>query len=184
MLDLFKFERETVTNYLIREVKLLSKIKKSFNYVADKLSNQALPTDLETLDWCKGKNYNWCVIKEGDVTLIIRQFRTHFTIFTKLAKKGKEYYEEGELDSFGCFMYHSDSSLLSDKESDALCDDNFLDLNNSISQIIEMVSKGKTQFWNPSSFTRPKHVIVESVYSSENISSVDRIILASEEIFQ
>lgn len=189
MQDLFKFEKDTVTNYLIREVKLLSKIKKAFNYVANKLPNQAPTTDLETLNWLKGKSYNWCVIKKGDVTLIIRQYGTHFTIFTKLAKKDKHFDGEDELDYFeinkyGCFIFHSDSTLLSDKESDALCDDRFLDLNKSISQIIELVSKDKTQFWNPYTLERPKHVIVESVYNSENISSVDKIIFASEELFQ
>lgn len=180
--ELFKFDKKDIERYFIRDLNIMTRIQKSFKYLANKLGIQKV-SSLENAKWYEGKSYNWCVITKGNVTLLIRKYGCHFTIYTelKIVEKFKTIsYKEYK---YGIFTYSTNRDMLSDKNSDARIDNPFMDIDESLNQLFEIIEKQKLFIiWNNHSFTRPKHIEVEIVMNDRDINSYDLLIYACEEI--
>lgn len=181
--EIVAFNERTVKDTLIGKMRLGSKLQEAFRFIVDKVPAHE-PMDLNKVDWLKTKNYNWCVIQKDNVTLIIRHYGNHFTIFTKRFTEhdmGEHTYKEYR---YSGFTYFSETEHLSDEESDARCDDNFVDLNNSLTRLIEIVAEnGVHTIWNDLSFVRPKHVEAKVMFDGDEIYSFDNFIFGCDEIF-
>jgi len=177
--DIFKFEERDVTSYMTYELKLPAKFKEAFTYLTTKMKVQPLKA-LDKIKWDEGKNYDWAVIKSGEVTLLIRKYQSHFTIFYK-----KENQENKYNNRYGCFTYSTNRDKLSDKESDARVDNNFLDLEANINDIFKLIAEDKAHgLWNSYTLVRPKFVEVKTVWNGgDDISSIETFIFACDELF-
>ena len=184
LLDIFKFEKRDITSHLLYDMKLGEKMKDSFEYLTTKLPIQKLKPDLLKLKWSEGKNYDWCVIKENNVTLIIRTYQSHFTIFFHNDNKEKSYENK-----YGCFSFNTDKDKLEDKDLDMYYDNPFTDLNHYIKPIISLIEKGRHHFlWNSYSLKknneeqRPEHIQVKTIWNGD-VTNVNDFIFCCEELF-
>jgi len=177
--DVFKFDKNDITMHMYYDLKLCEKLKSAFDYLLTKLPVQKLKKDLSKLKWNKGKNYNWAIIQKDNVIFILRQYQSHFTIFTKVVK------EDRYGTKLGCFTFNTDSDMLSDDESDARCDNEFYDLNKYIVALMDFIGEGNIHsLWNDFSFKREKYIKIKNVWNGgEYFSSIDDFIFCLEELF-
>lgn len=175
--EIFKFDKKDIEYYLLHTLKLRSKFINSFDYLLNKLCTNEIVSDLSTLKWSKGKSYDWVALHEDDLFLLIRKYRTHFTIFFK--NKSHE-------NKYGCFIFNTNKDILSDSESDARIDDNFKDLNIYLKDIIVLIKTNKIYLLeNSYAFKRPKYIEVKNVWNGDDneISSIDSFTFCCEEMF-
>ena len=178
--DLFKFEKRDITSHMMYEMKLTYKFKDSFNYLTKKLKVQKLKP-LNKIKWDEGKNYDWAIVKEGLITFIIRTYRNHFTIFFKNENKENDYRTR-----YGCFMFNTDTTKLSNDDSDARCDNCFVDLDEYIKPIHKLISDGHVHLlWNNAALPRPDYIEIKPIWngSEDDINYVDDFIFCCEELF-
>lgn len=180
MKNKFNFDEKAVQYHMIREMKVLQQNSEAFRYIADKLPNQT-ELDLSKVNWSEGKNYDWCVIVNGNVTLIIRKYGSHFTIFTKVKierkfSKNEIYYST----KYGALLFHTKGG------GDELVNNNFTDFNKSVvEQLIEIVRKDELHcIWNDLCFKRHKRAKVKLIFHGETIDSVDKFMYALDELSQ
>lgn len=178
--DIFSFEKRDITRYMLYDLHLGDKIKDSFKYLCDKLGVKDVPKDWTRVKWSEGKNYHWLILKRDNVTLAIRQYREHYTIFSKREKDGNEWRAK-----FGIFTFHTDRDKLPKEERDDR--EHTEDIAKYIDQIFTLIAEDKLHgLWNSLMFKREKHIEVKLVWSGseDDISDIDLFNFACEEIFQ
>jgi hypothetical protein len=121
-MELFKFEKSSIQSHLRYDKKIFRKVKEPIDYIINVLTNLGYSytldslkdADLNQVKQKEGKNYNWCVINYQNVQLLIRAFRQHLTVFTKLTTYC-DIMERNET-SLGAFTFHSnfDNLITSD----------------------------------------------------------------------
>lgn len=185
-IDIFKFEKRDVTNFMLYKLHLGSKIKDCFNYLGSKLGVQELPKSLSDLKWSKGKSYNWAFFKKDNVTFALRQYRDHFTIFTK-KEKGEDYWNV----RYSIFTFHANTDKMTDEQRakhENLSDDHHtIELQKYIAELIDMAKKNELHaLWNNYSFKRSEYIDVKCYWSGgdTDIENIDGFNYACEEIFQ
>ena len=182
----FSFSKSKIETYINYDLNLHQKFKESFKYLCSKMPVQTLVENLSTLDWYEGKNYNWAIISDESVTLIIRKYGKHFTIFTRSRIKFVD--DDDDLYSYhvkyACFTFFSD---LEKVENVSDYDDNdFKDLDELIKPLISFIKENKV-YWlsNEYSFPREKHIEIKNVWDGgDSITSIDKFIFCCEELFQ
>lgn len=189
----FIFDNHDIERFIVSDLKLLSDIKKSFDYIYGKLlaTGNALlcvatDTDynLESREWSEGKNYKWLAIGcDGQVKMLIRSYGGHHMVFCKNTTTRKYREETYQEFRYSAFTFNTCTDHLSDDESDFYCENSYHDLQNAMSQIILMVTENKiNSVWNSHSLTRPRHVEVKPVYDAEQLYSIDQLIFCAEEL--
>lgn len=176
-LEIFKFEKRDIVFHLMYEKKMDSKFKQAFKYLIEKIKPQKFDGDMAKLEWEMGKNYNWTCVQQDNVTLLIRKYQFHFTIFFRILKSSR----------YGCFIFHTDRDKMSDGESDRIYENNYLDINESLTPLMKYLDEhGSDALWNDHSFPRPKRVEIKNVWDGgrEHISSIDDFIYCCEELFE
>ena len=149
-------------------------------------TNDVVP-DLSTLKWSEGKDYDWVAVKDDNIVLLFRKYRTHFTIFFKnkykISGDGDDIDEYFHTD-YGCFTFDTDTDQVSNP--DEYVDDNFKDLNLCLKDIITLIKNEKTHnLWNNCVIKREKYVEIKNVWDGgEDITSIDMLIFACDELFQ
>lgn len=186
--ELFKFEERDITRHMLYEMHLAKKFKESFNYIKNKLEIQETKF-LSEAKWDEGKNYSWAVFKRDDLYLIIRKYRSHFTIFFKNENKKSGFtdsFEDYCYTKYGCFTYSTDRDKLNDESQDMYCENNFIDMDETFEDMLKLLEENKIHsIWNPHSFKRPKHVDVKIAWTggNEDIASLETFIFACDELF-
>lgn len=185
MREIFEFSKSKVETFLSYEMNLFEKFKTSFNYIVSKLPNQSVPEHLNNLQWNEGKSYNWAVIKDDRLTLIIRKYRRHFTIYFKNIIKISDDSEYDDIfySKYGCFTFFTNVDKIEDYENYE--DDDFFDLNSKIAEIVNCLKKGKIHFLS-SEFdpkTEPQIEVKNIWNGGDNIVSIDDFIFCCEEMF-
>lgn len=185
MKEIFDFSKSTIESYISYDLNLFTKFKSSLNYIISKLPNQRLGKSLGELQWEKGKDYNWAVIKDENLTLLIRQYNRHFTIFLKNRVKVTD---DSELDDlfytkYGCFTFFTNSDKV--ENYDLYENNNFFDIDLKINELIEFLKADKLHsIWNTWSFPRPNHIEIKNIWNGgDNISSIDKLVFCCEELF-
>jgi len=179
-MELLKFEKDTLTNFINYECKLPRKIKKSFGFVVEKLGEQNVKT-ISKLKWKEGKNYDWAALRSGNIRMLIRKYHLHFTFYCEFTKFVDHPYKDVE---FSIFTYYSDTDLLkTDQEKDARCDDNFIDIDESFDSMLKIINEGRAHLlWNSYSVNIPKHVEIKIAMLGPSIYSFDKLVFAAEEL--
>lgn len=178
--DIFSFEKRDVTRHMMYELHLGGKVKDSFKYLCSKLGVKDVPKDWSRVKWSKGKNYHWLILKKDNVTFAIRQYHSHYTIFSKREKGADDWNAK-----FSIFTFETDLDQLSDREKDTR--EWTDDLAKYIDQLFEFAAQDKIwALWNNLMFKREKHIKVKCVWSGseDDISDIDLFNFACEEIFQ
>ncbi|NTW91152.1 MAG: hypothetical protein HGA35_04400 [Erysipelotrichaceae bacterium] len=178
-MKLLDFDKDVLVRHLNYDLKLRSKVKDSFKFVVNKLGEQT-QTKVSDLKWDEGKNYDWAVLRSESVLMLIRKYRSHFTIFSQFIHPDPEY--RGEND-FCIFTFSTDRELLTDDESDSRCDNPFMDIDNSIEDILVLIKNGNSNMlWNSAAIKTPKYVEIKIAMLNESYHSIDLTIFAVEEL--
>jgi len=195
-MKIFEFKKDSVTDHIRYELKLFSKCKEPLNYIFKTLEDNGHSLILKSLDKInlnkvkelEGKNYNWSVINYKNVKLLIRTYKQHLTIFTKITKPCE--YDKGKIiDEFGAFTFRTDMEFFkgSNSEHDAVMDEfyenPFADLNKCAKQLFQVLIE-RGVYWVPNSacWKTPKYVQVKLAYEKESIHSLDNFVFCMEEI--
>jgi len=212
---IFKFDKKDVDHLIQRELDLPHRIGKSFDYVYEKLKSLgqhlsfsgdiSIPEEeysdlIERGIFKKGKNYHWTSLDSGDVKIIIRAYRQHLTIFTRLEREtgGKFSYNKK---TYSCFEINTDSDIeyhLNEEGKSEIPEYNdfgedffyckpFYDFNLLIGPIVKHIREDRLWLiWNPTSIPRPKRVDMKLYfdfkYSDKAIENIDKTIFAAEEL--
>lgn len=190
----FKFDKEDVTRHIIYELDALNNLREPLDYIISTLESQGKVITINSLKKINlnklkekdGKNYSWSVINYQNVTLLVRRYRRHLTIFTKVAKRSDIKYKETTYE-IGAFTFYSELKHLSDEEHDKMSelfyDKPFYDLNKHITSLLTMLSE-RSVHWvdNSAAWKIEKHIEVKKAFCGENISSIDWTIFCLEEI--
>ena len=152
--DTFAFDKSVIESYINYNLDLFSKFKTSFNYIAGKLPTQSFSENLGELIWNKGKSYNWIVIQDDSITLIIRKYQRHFTIFVKNIIKRHD--DEDDIyyyhTKYGVFTFYTNGYKIEYEDND------FFELDRYLKNLIEYLKEDHTHsLWNDYSFERDKH---------------------------
>lgn len=186
-----KFDGEDVKRLVMSELDISGKFYRAFEYVLSILVSLGhfmvvhvvKPLDLSTIKWWEGKNYKWAVLINDDTRIVIRQYGAHFTIYVKYL----QWYGEGErrssMTKIFAFTFNTSRDKLSGEESDMLIDNPFLDINQAIHNIFELVNNDKAhQIRNSRCFVRPERCTVKEGFKEREIIHLDIMIFALEEI--
>jgi len=189
--NIFKFDGEEIKNFIRYELNLYRDIKNSFEYTHAKLFEIGYgltiePTskvNLNSIKWDKGKNYDWLAITSGDVSLIIRKYDVHFTIYSKLNRPQKFADIEIPDGIYGAFTFETKTDTLSGEEADSYFDNPYKDLNALFHDMVKIISNNRVHtLWNDCSFNRPSHCRVKNIYEGESVVSIDNLIFCAEEL--
>lgn len=194
-MEMFKFEKSDVTQFIEYELKTLDKFKEPLNYVIKSLIRLGHSMTIKSLDKKidlnkvkenEGKNYHWSVFNYKNATLVIRRFRQHLTIFTRVVK-GVDYRKNPKIE-YGAFTLNTDFEKFGEKHDemmDTYYNKPFTDLNVIIKDLLNLlIDKDGGVYWvgNSASLKRPNHVKIELAFASKTISSLDNFVFCMEEI--
>lgn len=175
-MKLLDFDNHTLESFINYKCNLPEKLKESFDFVVNKLGAQKVKK-ISKLKWNEGKNYDWAVLKNDSVVMLIRKYRTHFTVFSEFTASEK--YKN----NFSIFTYDTNEKLLSDEESDERCDNNYIDIDSSIDSMLKIIKEGHSHLlWNSSAVHIPKHVEIKIGIIDNSIHSFDLLVFATEEL--
>jgi len=193
-MKLFNFDKEILVRHIEHELKTIYKFKGPLDYVIKtltKLRHSITITsldkkiDLNKIKENEGKNYNWSTVTYKNVTLVIRRYRYHLTIFTRVFKDGK--YPKTVN---GAFTFNTDMDKFGDKHDEMMdyyYDKPFTDLNVVIKDLLEKLSTGDGSVhwvWNDYSLKRPEHVDIKVSFAENSIYSLDDFSFCMEELSQ
>lgn len=194
--EIFNFDKNEIERVIQYELKVMSRLENSFDFVYDKLVkakqhrnvSYAKKVNLNSIKKNEGKNYDWLAITCGNVQLIIRTYGTHFTIYCKLSEKrqltsSRKYTNV----KYGAFIFHVNQDKM-DVETlehiqDRCYDEPFNELNKVFMNMIKKIKEGHMQsLWNSVGFVRPDYCDVNIIYYSESIYSIDKLVFCCEEM--
>lgn len=197
-MDIFKFDKDDVTRFIEYELKTLSKLKEPLKYVVKQLEHHENCLTIESLDNInlnkvkerEGKNYYWSAFKYNDVTLVVRRYCQHLTIFTMVLKKDKKDFDSFEKPKteYGAFTLNTNFEKFGDKHDkmiDTYFGNPFTDLNVIIKDLLELLiarDGGVHWVWNSAALKRPDHVELKLVFNDRSINSIDNFVFCMEEL--
>lgn len=180
MKDIISFD-ETRTKERINEQFGLSKnIKKAFKYLEGKLETNKITKTFRDLKFREGKNYDWYLFKDDDVSVLVRKYGGHSTVYTYYRPKPSDenYYLRDQLT---VFTMHNDRSKMTDTEADN--DYDSFTLLSSLKQLIELTKKGEGHtIWNSHCWTVPEYTEVKIAFNDRTSYQIDTMIFAYSEI--
>ncbi len=192
-MKIFKFDERDITRHIEYELKTFNKMRDPFNYVANILKEKGHSLSIKNLDKVnfnkvkemEGKSYHWSLFQYNNISLLVRRYRQHLTIFTKLAKSGEDEYGLNKA-SFGAFCLEVDLDKFGDKH-DKMLDEYysrpFQDLNVLAKPLFELLSKDQMPFvQNSHALPVENHVSVKLAFSEKEIYSFDSFIFCMEEL--
>lgn len=184
----FKFDKNDVTRYIQYELRALKKMEEPLNFIIDALKKKKHylklsslnKIDLNKIKFNEEKNYDWCVIEHKNVTLLIRKYQQHFTIYTKVTGDRKDIFGDTR-SKYGAFTFYSNTEDMEDP--DEYWENPFLDLNAHMKTILEqIIERGVHWLTNSVCLPIPKHCEVKLAFESESMYSIDLLIFCLEEI--
>ena len=187
--EIFEYNDTNIKRGVLMKHKLKEKIDYFFDYF---FKNKRIPInkvkkdntfDFGKLKFSVGKNYDWFFLVKDNLTILVRQYRSHFTIYSKITKEGVEsYFEKPNVFTF----YTNDELITDDKLNDQLCDNPFLHLSQLLPQIIEHLTNDKFHLLsNTASLKHPKYIEIEEVYGGgDDVDKLDTLLFACDELFQ
>ena len=192
--SLLKFDDHEVKGYFQYKLRIMSRIKKAFHFVNEKLGIQE-KKKLSKLIWNEQKNYSWAAFKaHEDITMLVRRYQNHFTFYCYVKKHlpSKERLGEGELtpeledlfySEMVIFTFNTNRDMLKGEESDERVEDWFFDIDQHFDKLIEvMIEYGGHMLWNSSATKVPKFIEIKQVAIGNEIYSYDLLVFAAEEL--
>ena len=192
-MKLFKFDKDDIMRHIEYELRTTEKFREPMNFVIKGLAKNTLAVKsldkpgLDKVKQRKGKNYNWSVFTYENVTLVVRQYHQHLTVFTKVAKPSKKTILGIESkNEYGAFLLNTDMEKFGDKHDemmDEYWEKPFTDLEAIFKNLIKVLQeRGVYWVWNSSCLKTPKHVELRLAFDGDRINSVDDFIFCMEEV--
>lgn len=172
-----KFDKRLITDYLNYKLKSVNHFHNSFDYLITKLPKNNLK-DLSECEWYETKNYDFCLIVDKEITVIIRQYQRHFTLFFQMTKDKKSYNDK----EYGIITFFANTDLM---KEDEWTEDNYKELNAALPKMFAVVKE--ESFWllsNSISLPVEKYVEIKLVLDGNEIHDIDAYIFALEEMFR
>lgn len=185
-MGIFQFEKREITDYIRHELETLEKFKDPLNFVIKLLIKSKNVLKIASLDNInlnkvkekEGKDYYWSVFIYENITLLVRRYNTHLTIFTKVKRDLKSEY--------GAFTFNVDFDKFGedrDEISEKYYDKPFIGLNEIIVGLLNLLNERSVHWvWNSASLQRPKYVEIKLIFSDNEISSIDNFAFCMEEL--
>lgn len=198
-MEIFKFEKEYITRYIQYELKTLSKFKEPLKYIIRQMERHKNCLVIKSLDninlnkikESEGKNYYWSVFKYKNITLVVRRYKQHLTIFTMVESNEKiddDTLEKPRTD-YGAFTLNTDFEKIDisnrDQISDNYYDNPFTDLNVIVKDLFNLLidrDSGVHWVWNSVALKRPDHINIKLIFDNNSISSIDDFGFCMEEL--
>lgn len=178
----FKFSEENVKVGLVRSEKIWQKIDFALKYLVKYLPVNKLKKDnsfnFNKLKFDEGKNYDWYFLNKKDLTILVRQYRNHFTFFVD--NKTAHYFSH-----LSVFTINDNSDKMDGDTSDSFCDDRFQSITKYLPELVKIIENDNVHsIWNDYSFKVPKYTDVKIVMTNrENVDSLDLLLFACDELF-
>lgn len=195
-MELFRFDKDIITRHIEYELKTVDKFKEPLNYIIKNLVRLGHSLTIDSLDKKinlnkikenEGKNYHWSVFNYKNVTLVVRRYGQHLTIFTKVIKEKVDYEKRPKVD-YGAFTFNVDFEKFG-KKHDEMMDKyydkpftEFSDIFKGLMRILIEKDAGVHWVWNSVSLPRPEQVKIELAFDNNSISSIDNFAFCMEEI--
>lgn len=190
----FKFKDDIIKNHIQYELKTFRKLREPLNYIFETLEKLGHSITIDSLDKKinlnklkekEGKNYHWSVVKYKSVSLLIRRYSNHLTIFTKLVNEDK--FSHSMTGGVGAFTFHPEFKYLTyseqDRMNDMLYDKPFSELNKYINSLFTLlIERGAHWVDNSAAWKIPDYIDVKVAFDENRIQSVDLFIFCMEEI--
>lgn len=196
-MSIFKFDKQDVTRFIEYELKTVQKFKEPLNYVIKTLTKLGHSLTIDSLDKkfdlnkveeCEGKNYHWSVFVHKNVTLVVRRYGQHLTIFTKVVKDKVDFFEKRPQVDYGAFTFNVDFEKFGKKHDemmDRYYDKPFTELNGIFKGLIKILTErdgGVHWVWNSVSLPRPEQIEIKLAFDNKTINSIDDFVFCMEEI--
>jgi len=177
----WKVDYDDIKSYAKNHLKVDKLIQESFHYITNTMK-PSKKMKLSEVKFIEGKSYDWCYILVDGIKFLVRQYGTSFTIYYKKERTTISDEISGAK-CFGVFIVSTDSDKLSGNESDARCDNPFMDIDELFKPIVALIAKGDNfLLWNSVALPRPDHVKIEVAITSREIDDVKLAMFALEEI--
>jgi len=179
----FKFDEQHLKNEIVRDNKFIQKINHSLEYLVKHLPVNKLKKDgsfnFNKLKMVEGKNYDWYFLNNKKTTILVRQYQTHFTFFTKFTDKWN--YRP----TLSIFTIFDNQEKMDDDTSDSFCDNEFQSITKYLPQLVSIIEDDNVHsLWNSYSFKVENYTEVKIGMSSrESIPSMDTLIFGCDELF-
>lgn len=180
--DMFGYSNDTEKRSYVIENNILFKLKYSFKYIKDKIPTNSITADGENLKMNEGKNYNWYKFEHKNVTMIVREYGNHKTIYCMVKSKDDErkssYFDKLHI------LIMNDENIPTE-----MADEVHENYNGSmmllLKPMMDLLSENKTSvFEHRLKDVKPSYTKIEMVYSSEEtVYSLDMLMFACDEIF-
>lgn len=192
---LFNFSGNTITSYINYDLKTISKLKPTINYILKLLEVNSLTIDnlddkidLSKIVERKGKNYNWSVINYKNISLLIRSYGHHLIVFCKITTKHE--YDSGSWNesTLGAFTFYSNIDKIEKCDNDdfyeKFINNSFVDLEVVIKDLlIGIIENDGVHFvWNNYSLPRPDYIDIKVAFYRDQIMSLDLFVFCMEEV--
>lgn len=192
-MEIFKFEKSDITRHIEYELRTISKFKEPLNYIiktlerlgySKKITSLSKKIDLNKIKEHEGKNYYWSTLTYKNITLAIRRYQNHLTIFTKVTK-GVDYSKRPKTE-YGAFTLNTDFDKFGDnhdKMMDEYCEKPFIDLNVIIKDLLKLLNDRGVQWVSNSACLKcPEHIEIEVAFAGNAIHSLDSFVFCIEEV--
>ena len=144
------------------------------------------PINLNKIKERKGKNYHWSTIVYKNVTLLIRRYGNHLTIFTKTDKTDNDYNRT----EYGAFTFYVEFDKIKeenerDRMADLYYDKPFTELNFIIKDLFKLlIDKDYGTHWvsNSACLSVSNYIEIKLAFNDKQISSIDRFVFCLEEL--
>ncbi len=185
--EIIKYSESDVQSSIVFKGRYSNRVKSIMGYLENHLPINKV-TKKNTFNFSKlkfheGKNYDWFFLVNGNVQLLIRQYRLHFTIFA-INKKEKSYSNKSSIFTIDTDFDRVVRSPENDKLSDKHCDNNFLTFQALLPLIFEKVEADEVHtLWNSLCFPTEKHTKAKAVFiGDESVYCLNTTIFAMDEI--
>ena len=195
----FIFDDGDVKGCILADLKLLHRMRDSFDYVHSKLRKLGchvegrLPKPTPE-HFNEGKNYSWVALTSYTVRMLIRAYGSHFTVYAQRDTPGW-------FPRCSAFMYSVDTKKITIKDkirgfprpgdmldiegyyNGALYGNPALCFNTHLSMILKAIRKDDVHsLWNDYAYKRQHFVKIQNIYDGESIVSIDRLVFCAEEL--
>lgn len=182
MKEIFNFDEQRIKKEVNRKYKLGSNLKKSFKYLEGKLPVNKITKIFRNLKFREGKSYDWYLFTDKEVSIIVRKYGGHSTVYALNSPKPSEdnYFERDVLTVFTMFNNRS-------KMTDEECEDDYdnFTLLGSLVELIKIVRKNEGHtVWNSLCFKVPEYTDVKLVFQRETVYQLDTMLFACDEMSQ
>ena len=187
--EIFKFDENYLKFNFLMKNNLGGKIDLCFEHL---FKNQRIPInklradntfDFKKLKNREAKNYDWFFLANDNVRILVRQYQSHFTFFSKVKHEGPRAFLFEKINIFTISV--NTENIDNEELKDSLWDNPLITLDELLPKLVDFMLEDKVYFLWGNPFAGLDYVEVEVAYTGGDIvSKLDSLLFACGEISQ